>query len=403
MRKPFFDILLVIPLEEELLEVQNVFPEKEDLSSETARRYEAQVGDSDLRMIVVQQEEMGRKSARDAVEAAFDDFDFGFVLCLGIAGSLSEDLRLCDVCYSEHVADFYDNTKAQETKDGELEIRFSPNHSKCYAPVVAAMNFIRTIPALQDLHADWQLEREELASRMFPTEVVGRDGKLERISQPKSKQCKVACAAVSKSEKYNNKIRDTDRKLLAIETEIGGVLAAVSRRKVHALTIRGISDYADHAKDQLEGTTGGRIRSLAAGNAATFLRLQFRNPKFVSAITKLRSLDASEVQTELPVLPRQRDVTTLIAECAQKIDEKLRELAPEFKLLEKGYCLPVPRMRNVQYVSGMGTKYTSDPEEVRDALERHNGILLGLAKNYPDASESGGAKVGHGNGALISP
>ncbi|MGB3643350.1 MAG: hypothetical protein WBA15_02625 [Mesorhizobium sp.] len=387
MTKRFFDILLVIPLEEELLEVQKVFPEKEDLTSTTIRRYEAQLGDAGLSMLVVQQEEMGRRSAQEAVEIAFDEFDFGFVICLGIAGSLSEDLRLCDVCYSEHVDDFYDNTKAQDAQDGEMELRFSPHHTKCYAPVVAAMNFVRTVPALQDLHASWQLERGALASEMFSDEVVGRDGKKEKIEQPKSKHCKVACAAVSKTTKYNDKIRDADRKLLAIETEIGGVLAALNRRKIHALTIRGISDYADHAKDQLEGTTGGRIRALAAGNAATFLRLQLQNPKFVTAIAELRAPRMMQTQGVTSLAPAPpRDIVTLIAECSGQIDEKLRELAPEYKLLEKGYRLPVPRMRNVQYVSGMGTRYTADPEEVRDALEQHQGILLGIPKNYPDAS-----------------
>lgn len=387
MTKQFFDILLVIPLEEELLEVQKVFPERVDHSSDTSRRYEAVMENSGLSVLVVQQEEMGRTSARDAVESAFDIYDFGFVICLGIAGSLSDDLRLCDVCYSEHVDDFYDNTKAQETEDGDLEIRFSPNHTRCYAPVVAAMNFIRTIPSLQDLHAEWQLQRESLAISMFPDEVIGRNGRLERIEQPKSKHCKVACAAVSKSPKYNNKIRDADRKLLAIETEIGGVLGAVQRRNVHALTIRGISDYADHSKDQLEGTTGGRIRTLAAGNAATFLRLQFRNPKFVSAIEKLRGPRPSEGPKELDATSSlHSDVTTIITKCSLEIDSKLRELAPEYKLLERGYRLPIPRMRNVQYVSGMGMRYTADPEEVREALERHQAILLGLTKNYPDAS-----------------
>lgn len=383
MSKRFFDLLLVVPLEEELLEVQHVFPQQENLSSDTAYRYDAMIGDCGLKMLVVQQEEMGRNSARDAVEAAFDEFDFGFVICLGIAGSLAEDLRLCDVCYSEHVYDFYDNTKAQETKDGELEIRFSPNHTRCHPPVVAAMNFIRTVPELQDLHAEWQLQREELANSMFPSQVVGRDGKMETIGQPRSKHCKIACAAVSKSEKYNNKIRGTDRKILAIETEIGGILAAVNRRSVHALTIRGISDYADHAKDQLEGTTGGKIRSLAASNAASFLRLQFMNQRFVNVLSRL----ALSKQPELPLaIPSQNDGTSLITECARQIEGKLRELAPEFKLMEKGYRIPVPRIRNLQPVSGIGARYAADPEEVREALERHHGILLGISKNYPDAS-----------------
>ena len=387
MAKRAFDILLVIPLEEELLEVQKVFRSLEDLSTDTIYRHRVDTGDAGISMLVVQQEEMGRNSARDAVEEAFDEFDFSIVICLGIAGSLTSDMKLCDVCYSYAIYDVYDNTKAHESKDGDLDIAFSPNHEKCYAPIVAAMNFIRTDPKLQDAYAAWQLSREELAKAKFANPVVGRGGSRETIGQPKAKDCKIVCAAVSKSEKYNNKIKNVDRKIFAIETESGGIIAAVKRRNVHALTIRGISDHADQAKDQLEASTGGEIRSMAAGNAATFLRLQFDNPRFRSAIAQLRSNANTGGQAALPLtLPVEKDVTALIAECADSIDAKLRELSPEFKLLEKGYRLPVPRMRNVQYVSGLGSKFSSDPEEVRDALERHHAVLLGVAKNYPDAS-----------------
>ena len=387
MSKRAFDILLVIPLEEELLEVQKVFKSVEDLSTDTIYRHRVDTGDPSVSMLVVQQEGMGRTSARDAVESAFDEFDFSLVICLGIAGSLTGDLSLCDVCYSYEIYDVYDNTKAHEGKGGELDIAFSPNHEKCCGPIVAAINFIRTQPKLQDLYAEWQLEREAMAKAIFPDAVVGRGGAPEKIAQPKSKDCKVVCAAVSKSEQYNKKIRDVDRKIFAIETESGGIMAALRRRKVESLTIRGISDHADLSKDQLEASTGGKIRALAAGNAASFLKLQFSNPLFKSAVVRIRSLKVSDGQSSLPlVAPVKKDIATLIAECAECIETKLRELSPEFKLLDKGYRLPVPRMRNVQYVSGLGTKFSSDPEEVRDALERHSAILLSLAKNYPDDS-----------------
>ncbi|MDX3810249.1 hypothetical protein ACXIUS_05070 [Bosea thiooxidans] len=182
MAKRAFDILLVIPLEEELLEVQKVFPSIEDLSTDTIYRHRVDTGDSGISMLVVQQEEMGRNSARDAVEGAFDEFDFSVVVCLGIAGSLTSDLKLCDVCYSYAIYDVYDNTKAHESKDGDLDIAFSPNHEKCYAPIVAAMNFIRTDPKLQDLYAGWQLSREELAKAKFQSPVIGRGGARESIA-----------------------------------------------------------------------------------------------------------------------------------------------------------------------------------------------------------------------------
>ncbi|WP_340584117.1 hypothetical protein [Brucella pseudintermedia] len=203
-------------MEEELLEVQRFFKSIEDLSTDTIYRHCVDVGDPDISMLVVQQEEMGRNSARDAVEAAFDEFDFSFVVCLGIAGSLTANLRLCDVCYSYGIYDVYDNTKAHESKDGVFDIAFSPHYEKCYAPIVAAINFIRTDPNLQDLYAAWQLEREEAAKAKFTGRVIGRAGAFEAIQQPKSKDCKVVCAAVSDSEKYNNKIRTVDRKIFVI-------------------------------------------------------------------------------------------------------------------------------------------------------------------------------------------
>jgi hypothetical protein len=197
----------------------------------------------------------------------------------------------------------------------------------------------------------------------------------------------VVCAAVSDSEKYNNKIRQIDRKIFAIETESGGVISALNRRKVPSVTIRGISDYADKTKSQLEDETSGLIRGLAAANAASFFRLQFQNPRFLSAIVNLRAGKSNSDQAELPLNEQsKRDITTLIGECSDAIDAKLRELSPEFKLLDKGYRLPVPRLRNMQFVSGPGSKFASEPEEVREALEQHDAIIIGLAKNYPDAS-----------------
>jgi hypothetical protein len=76
----------------------------------------------------------------------------------------------------------------------------------------------------------------------------------------------------------------------------------------------------------------------------------------------------------------------VVADFSKVFDEKLRQLSPEFKLLEKGYRLPVPRMRSVQYANGVGTRFSADPVEVREALEQHEAILLGLSKNYPDYS-----------------
>lgn len=386
MTKEHFDVLLVVPLEEELLEIQKVFSAKRNLSTETTFRYEVETGDAEISMLIVQQERMGKNAAYHAVADASAEFDVGLAICLGIAGSLTSDLSLCDVCYSEAIIDVYDNSKASDANDGGTELALSPTFSNSPRCLIAALNSIRTFPELQPAYAAWRGEREALAKELFPEAVVGRKGAAEVIGAPRSMNGKIACAAVSKSERYNTKIRGIDRKVLAIETESGGVFEAASRRGIDALTIRGISDHADDSKDQLEKSTGNKIRAFAAQNAASFLRLQFTNPQFKAAIHKCRSVRKPASSGHEAPAAQGRSLAAVISDFSASIDKKLRELSPEYKLLEKGYRLPVPRMRSVHHVNGVGTRFSADPEEVREALERHEAILLGLSKNYPDYS-----------------
>jgi nucleoside phosphorylase/acyl carrier protein len=385
--KRHFDILLVIPLEEELLEVQKAFAALENLSNDTYFRFSFDTGDQEMSMLVVQQAGMGKTFAHSAVADAFVEFDFSVVVCLGITGSLTGDLNLCDVCYSECVIDILDNSKVSDTKNGDLDLSFSTNYLTACQPLVVALNFTRTWPELQVHYEKWRDDRRLVAEGLLAAEVPGRDGTAQRVGAPKTKNGKIVCGGVSNSDRYTNKIKEIDRKVLAIETESGGIFEAASKFSRPALSIRGISDHADRSKNKLEDVTGGVIRAIAAGNAATFFRLQFSNPRFKSVVKSLwrehqRDQPAASSISEI----KPRDITDFVSECAASIDSRLRDLSPEYKLLDKGYRLPVPRMRNVQYISGLGTKFSSDPEEVREAIERHNTILLGLSKNYPDHS-----------------
>lgn len=384
--REYFDVLLVIPLEEELLEVQKFFPTKRNRSTDTTHRFEVDTGVPELSMLMVVQDQMGKTSANHAAAEALAEYDVSLVVCLGIAGSLTDDLSLCDVCYSEAIIDVYDNSKASDGKEGGTEVALSPSYYSSPRFLIASLNSIRTFPELQPQYAAWQESRRELAAKLFPEPVVGRKGAPEKIAAPTSTNGKIACAAVSKSERYNTKLRGIDRKVLAIETESGGVFEAAGRKSIDAVTIRGISDHADHSKDQLEKSTGNSIRAFAAQNAASFLRLQLSNPQFQAAVLKCRSNRNVAAVSSNVAAPQARSLATVISDFSTVFDEKLRQLSPEFKLLEKGYRLPVPRMRSVQYVNGVGTRFSADPIEVREALEQHEAILLGLSKNYPDYS-----------------
>lgn len=190
---------------------------------------------------------------------------------------------------------------------------------------------------------------------------------------------------MSKSEVYNEKLRGIDRKALAVETESGGVFDECRRRSVPAITIRGISDHADAAKSELEKSTGGAVRRLAALNAATFLKIQLSNRYFIQVLDNRRAAKTQLPSlSTTPPLKNDRDLVAAIAEIGEHIDEQLRELSPDFKLQQRGYRLPTPRMRQID--SGATASPRRDPIEIRDALKSRSTALLHLARNYPDNS-----------------
>ena len=62
-----------------------------------------------------------------------------------------------------------------------------------------------------------------------------------------------------------------DRKYFALEMESGGILSAAHTRAVATLVIRGISDYSDIAKAELDQIKGGALRRYAMTNATLLL------------------------------------------------------------------------------------------------------------------------------------
>lgn len=111
MANDYFDIVVVVPLEEELLEFMAVFPSLEDRSDETTFCHVVDSGAPEIRMLVLQQHGMGKTYATNAAAIILAKYDVGLIICLGIAGSLSDDMHLGDVCYTGRVVDVLDNAK----------------------------------------------------------------------------------------------------------------------------------------------------------------------------------------------------------------------------------------------------------------------------------------------------
>jgi hypothetical protein len=204
----------------------------------------------------------------------------------------------------------------------------------------------------------------------------------------------IVCGAVSKSAAYKDRLQKLDRKILAIDTESGGIFEEASANRLPAGTIRGISDYADNRKTDLEDTTGGIIRQIAASNAASFLKLQIANPRFVQIIAQHRTheQDGASIFVAPSMEPKSVDVMDVITQLGHQIALKLRELCPEFRLQPKGYRLPVARVRPINYSAGikhlkLPTRYSSGTKYHRAkglprfrTKSRHQFVLLWLGK-----------------------
>lgn len=378
-----FDIIVNIPLEEELSAFFNVFDHKEDLSTDTQYRCSVDTK-TDLTMLVVLQDEMGKSSASNSITEVLQQYSCSLVICLGIAGGLSKDLKLGDVCYSGNVLDVNDNAKTTDGEEGAIKLELSPFTYRTDKRLSLSMDFVRRDPTMRGQYKAWQAAQFDRAEQLGLTEISDAKGQNPQKAEPKSMGGTIACGVVSAGNNYNEKLKQIDRKVLAIETESGGVFNVASRQNLEALTIRGISDYADPKKAELEAGTKDAVRVLAAENAASFLKFQLENDKFVQRVREPRNLQLDFGKETRPANGA-KSLEDLVIGGQDFIDERLRELSPEYRLHAKGYQMPLPSV--IPDKSRDNSGKSSEPiHDIVDCLKTDDHIYLALDKSYPDKS-----------------
>ncbi|KXV76553.1 5'-methylthioadenosine/S-adenosylhomocysteine nucleosidase family protein [Acetobacter cerevisiae] len=386
MSRQHFDIAVIIPLEDEIIPFFKIFPSIEDRSDDAFLHHVVDSGHPEVSVVVIQQQKMGRAAAEAATTEAIERYDISLIACVGIAGSLSGDMRLGDVCHSGDLFDVLDNAKFSDDEDENADIEFSPTHYETPTPILTRMNYIRTQPGLAATYLEWQEKRAAEAQEEVPEKVPSPNGSDFQLGAPRTKSGAIACGAVSKSKKYNTKLRAIDRAMLAIETESGGVFFRAKKANIPVVTIRGISDYADKDKKRLEEVSKGGVRHLAASNAVSFLRLQISsNDYFRKGLSDLNA--RKQTKEVLPAInPASDPVSLALDDLTIAIDENLRKLSPEYRLQKQGYRLPLPRVRPLDAVDGLDASETQAPFDLRSAVEMHDRIIVNLPRTYPDQS-----------------
>jgi len=386
MVKEYFDCLIIAPLEEEAAEIFKSFAPREDRSEDRFMVYEVDAGFEGGRALLAQLPDMGRQPAYETTRTLLDKYDIGLISCIGIAGRLSTDLKVGDVCYTGSTIDVYDKQKIKDAKGSgkSINIEFSPKYFESPPVLTTAINLSRANPSLSDLYRNWQCEcAQHLQKLLTENKLIYQDGIFRE--QPISMNGALACAAISASKNYNAILKNVDRKLLAIETEVGGVFqAGMEAFQIPTLTIRGISDFADSKKTNLEENFKGVARAAAAHNAATFFKMQLENPGVLKFIRKQKQQRfGGQAETFLINASEMTALDSTLEALGIEIDSRLRELCPEYKLHQRGYHLPTPRIQSLQLQDEARVEDEVPYLELKDALSDHRTILVDLPRNYP--------------------
>ncbi|MBX5159847.1 hypothetical protein HJB89_22430 [Rhizobium sp. NZLR8] len=381
----FVDIAFVIPLKEEFDRLVSTFPVIRDHVDGTQFWVELDLGSSGFTSIAILQDSMGKAAATRATEMLLSRYDIGVIMLVGIAGGLSGDVAIGDVCFSGSIFDILENAKVSDTTKGKIKIEYNTLPFKTDSLLSFSLKYISLPNQMKSAFEDWQSDQYYSAASLVPGEFIGRKDKNEKISIPQIHEGSIVCGSVSKSDIYKSNISNLDRKLLAVETEAGGVFASAERRNVPAVAIRGICDYSDKNKNKLEEQTEGNTRWIAAANAVTFIHMQLSNPqlhRFLDARREAFNGIKEATDKAKALLELVPSALTLVR---SEIHSQLAQLSPEYQGKPIGYRLPLPRVKYAASNATVSPKLKNfDPINVLEAITTHKTIFLTTPKSYPD-------------------
>ena len=129
MQKSFshIDVLVVVPLTEELECFFEVFAFSDDLSFGDHFFARVNSDTSDIVICAVKLSEMGNNAARAACLEILKQYSIGLIVSFGITGGIKKDVKLVDVCVSHNILDLTDQAKVEDA-DAGLSISPSPRY-----------------------------------------------------------------------------------------------------------------------------------------------------------------------------------------------------------------------------------------------------------------------------------
>lgn len=386
LNKPYVDIGFIVPLQEELARLEQNFPRAKDhLYDSTQFCIEIKLGGPEFTAVAFLQDEMGKAAAGRAATSMLNHYDVGLIIVVGIAGGLNSDASIGDICFTGTIIDVLENAKIVDHKSSSTKTEFSPKFFSTSQRLEFALKYVQLGSDIKEKFEDWQLERYDAAQKLIPGQFLGRQGKNEKIDLPKIHCGDIICGPVSKSENFNRQLRSIGRKILAIETEGGGVFPAANAADVPVVAVRAICDYADKNKNMLEQTTGSSARSIAADNVMTFIKLQLLNPQFRLFLAERRASFFGQNTLFDATSAEDAKYSAAIGHVSTEIHKQLTTLSPEYRGKPAGYRLPLPRVKySPANATASPTLHRAEQLSIFESIATHKIMLLSVPQNYPD-------------------
>lgn len=393
---PVETILVFVALPEEHDRFLEFFPSKQAFT-DSAHLYveHATAGDA-IRVISVLASGMGNDNAFDATAAGIKRFNPNLIVCVGIAGSLTSDLKLGDVSVSSEIIDISQNMKISEVAASKRKrparrgkaprpaatktvVELSPKPLPVMAELSASFRFLRSHPTLKEELAQWT--RDATTRRTHLIGDVSNSDIADDLSRPPAAEIgPIISGPVVASSAFKETLKKLDRKVLSVETESSGVFRAALAAAVPCITIRGISDHADINKNALERTTKQAARQLAADNAIAYFSLQIKNESFLRvASTHLGSTTQQNLFGDKDSGP-----DAIMRRVSSSIGAYLEKMSPEYKHRPNNANLPIPRISRDVIDEDIEELKPKGPQTIAEAIAESRGLYIKIPKSYPN-------------------
>jgi nucleoside phosphorylase len=212
------------------------------------------------------------------------------LVMLGIAAGIHADVRVGDVVIASQVDNYLDSSKAQPGSTPET-FEFSLGGT-AYQADFDFLTQVRNFEFTQaQAFARWHQACAQELTELVPNEKV-RTALVKRglvRDTPSMMDAHLASGpVVGAAQQFSEWLRrKRDRNFKALEMESAGLMSAAMRRvePARTLIIRGISDYGDKRKKQLDKMGDGALRRYAMRNA-TRLLLQLMGTGVLPGLSK---------------------------------------------------------------------------------------------------------------------